>query len=152
MKQYRGLEIKQVVELIDSILYSTDLTDKKNVYKSQIEEDQSMLTNDVLCLITDDEQSFLLASVDEDDCSITISMWAGVNNKINFKQMIEYINVLKGLLEPIAKQAEIIASFRTTTSLPIMKRLIKRYDMQINYIGEEEDGFCEMSICYNYMK
>ena len=151
MKKYRGLEIKQIVKLMDEIMYSTDLTNNKHCYSRQLSNSSEVLTNDVVCLMTDDEKSFLLAIVDEDECTIEVEMWAGMNNKISFKDMIAYINALKGLLKDVAKRVEIIASFRTTTSLPIMQRLIKRYNMTIEYMGEEtEDGYCVMNVIYEY--
>ena len=146
MKIFRGLQIQEVVDKMNEIMFSTDLTNETDSYSHLLGYGAMFLGDETICIMTDDMNSFLLAMID--DHMIEVDMWAGKDNKISFKDMFQYINVLKNLFDD-NQEITIRANFRITTSLPIMQRLIKRYGMEVEYMDEEENGFRVMSIIYD---
>ncbi len=147
MKIFRGLQIQEVVSEMNEIMFSTDLTEDRDSYSHLLTRRGAMfLYDDTICIMTDDMNSFLLANID--DHVIEVDMWAGKDNKIGFKAMFQYVNTLKSLFDD-NREITIRANFRTSTSLPIMQKLIKRYNMEIEYMNDEENGFVLMSILYD---
>ena len=152
MKIYRDMEILEVVELMDEIVYSTSLTE---IFGESLKHNYRDLTNEypeglkgMVCLVADDNKSFLFADTDEEECIIKVCMWAGMNDKIGFKQTMQYFKELKNLFKDIARYVRIEAECRTTTSLPIINKLDGRYKNGIHvvYRSKEHDGFVDVSM------
>ena len=151
MKIYKGLEINKVAGLMDSILIRTSLVEiygeeLKDYYQETVSAFPEKFTEEVICLIADDEQSFLLACLDDDDCRIQVVMWAAVDDKLGFKQTMQYFKELKKIYKDVARNVQIEADCRTTTSLPIINKLDGRKGIHVVYRGKEEDGFVPVSM------
>lgn len=151
MKIYKGIEITKVAELMDSIMMRTSLVEVfgkeakchfqelATVYPETFDEES-------ICFIADDEQSFLFAYLDDEKCKIQVAMWAAIDDKLGFKQTMQYFRELKRIYKDVARNVQIEADCRTTTSLPIINKLDGRKGINVVYRGKEDDGFVPVAI------
>lgn len=151
MRIYKGIEIIKVVGLMDSIMMRTSLVE---LFGEEVEGHYQKLALDfpetfdeeTICFIADDEQSFLLAYLDDEECSIQVAMWAAVDDKLRFKQTMQYFRELKKIYKDVARNVQIEAECRTTTSLPIINKLDGRKGIHVVYRGKEDHGFVPVSM------
>lgn len=150
MKTYKGMEIIEVVDLMDEIIYSTSLVemfedDVEHYFRDMVDVFPEMLDN-MICFVADNNESFLLINADDEECVIQVTMWAGMNDKISFKETIQYFAAMKNLYKDVASNVRIEADCRTTTSLPIVNKLDGRRGINVVYRGEEAEGFVKVSM------
>lgn len=150
MKTYKGMEIIEVVDLMDEIIYSTSLVemfedDVEHYFRDMVDVFPEMLDN-MICFVADNNESFLLINADDEECRIQVTMWAGMNDKISFKETIQYFAAMKNLYKDVASNVRIEADCRTTTSLPIVNKLDGRKGINVVYRGEESEGFVKVSM------
>lgn len=150
MRIYKGKEIINVLGLMDSIMMRTSLVE---IYGEEAENHFQELASipdifdeESICFIADDEQSFLLAYLNDDECKIQVAMWAAVDDKLGFKQTMQYFRELKRIYIDVARNVRIEADCRTTTSLPIINKLDGRKGIHVVYRGKEDHGFVPVSI------
>lgn len=151
MRIYKGIEITKVAGLMDSILMRTSLVEiygeeTKCHYQELASTYPETFDEETICFIADDEQSFLFAYLDDEECRIQVAMWAAVDDKLSFKQTMQYFRELKRIYIDVARNVQIEADCRTTTSLPIINKLDGRKGINVVYRGEEDHGFVPVSM------
>lgn len=152
MRIYKGIEITKVAGLMDSIVMRTSLVE---LFGEEAENSFQELAlafpetfEESICFIADDGQSFLFAYLDDEACKIQVAMWAAVDDKLGFKQTMQYFRELKRIYIDVARNVQIEADCRTTTSLPIINKLDGRKGIHVVYRGKEDHGFVPvMMIC-----
>jgi hypothetical protein len=152
MRIYKGLEITKVAGLMDSIMMRTSLVElfgKEDVeghFQELALAFPETFDEETICFIADDEQSFLLAYLDDDACRIRVAMWAAVDDKLGFKQTMQYFRELKRIYIDVARNVQIEADCRVTTSLPIINKLDGRKGVHVVYRGKEDHGFVPVAM------
>lgn len=151
MKIYKAMEITKVAGLMDSILMRTSLVEiygeETECYYQEIASTfPEKFSEETICFIADDEQSFLFACLDDEECRIQVALWAAVDDKLNFKQTMQYFRELKRIYAGVARNVQIDADCRITTSLPIINKLDGRKGINVVYRGEEDHGFVPVSM------
>ena len=150
MKTYKGMEIMEVIDLMDEIVCSTSLVELaeeslEHNFREMVDYCPEML-EDMICFVADNNKSFLFIGVDDEECEIHVSMWAAMNDKISFKETLQYFNAMKNLYKDVARSVRIEADCRTTTSLPIINKIDGRRGINVVYRGPEENGFVPVSM------
>lgn len=150
MRIYKGIEITKVAGLMDSIVMRTSLV---KVFGEEAENSFQELALDFpetfeesICFIADDGQSFLFAYLDDEKCKIQVAMWAAVDDKLSFKQTMQYFRELKRIYKDVARNVQIEADCRITTSLPIINKLDGRKGINVVYRGKEDHGFVPVAM------
>ncbi len=147
MKIYKGMEIMNVIDTMDYILFNSSLgpvfDNDEHHYRDLLEGCESILDN-MMCFMSDDEQSYMFISFDKSDYSICIAMWCSISNSVDFKQTLGYFNCLRNLYKGLTNKVTISANCRTTTSLPVVEKLDGRRGIHVTYIGKECHGFSDV--------
>jgi hypothetical protein len=151
MRIYKGLEITKVVGLMDSIMMRTSLVELlgeevKDHFQELALAFPETFDEEAICFIADDEQSFLFAYLNDEECIIQVAMWAAVDDKLGFKQTMQYFKELKKIYIDVTRNVRIEADCRTTTSLPIINKLDGRKGIHVVYRGKEDHGFVPISM------
>jgi hypothetical protein len=150
MRIYKGIEITKIAGLMDSIMMRTSLVElfgeETKCHFQEVATVYPETFEESICFIADDEQSFLLACLDDEECKIQVSMWAAIDDKLSFKQTMQYFRELKRIYKDVTRNVQIEADCRTTTSLPIINKLDGRKGINVVYRGEEDHGFVPVSM------
>ena len=145
MRIYKDLEITKVAGLMDSIIMQTSLMDICDDISECGYVDAAValpeMFEDSICFIADDGQSFLFAHLDKENYRIQVAMWAAVDDKLSFKQTMQYFRELKRVFAGKTNTIVIQADCRTTTSLPIINKLDGRKGIMVVHRGPEDNGF-----------
>lgn len=152
MKIYRGIEIMDIIDVMDKILFESSLSDffdnSEHHYRDLV-EDHPYLLNDMMCFMSDDNQSYMFIDTDDYDYTITIAMWVGRDNTVGFKETMRYFNAIRNVYKGMTDTIRISANCKITTSLPIVKKLDGRKGIHVAYIGEECGEFAEVRMVCN---
>lgn len=126
MKVYRGYEILDVLDLMDSILFDSSLKmfvdNNPHHYRDLIGKDIEVLA-DMMCIMDDEENSYMFIDTNDYSYTIDVAMWVSRDDNIGFKNTMAYFRYLKNIYKGMTNKVNIKASCRTDTSLPIVEKL-----------------------------